>query len=164
MIYHISGNLDCERRENDRIILQNNPLEKEVKELWIVHINQNKLKEEIVILENKVNLYKQLEINLNEIITNLETKVRGYYNSTVKAKEIFNKQAISQTIGIGYDYNEAVGKLSINSPNIVSAKEWGIPHVLKGVEKPLFRKSIVEPLNEASIIIQEEMTYRGHNC
>ena len=75
----------------------------------------------------------------------------------MKAKEIFNQQAISQTVGIGYDYNEAVGKLSINSPNRVSAKERGIPHVLKGVDKPLFRKSIAEPLNETSIIIQEEM-------
>ena len=122
-----------------------------------MHINQDKLKEEIVILENRVNLYKQLEINLKEIITNLETKVRGYYNSTVKAKELFNQQAISQTVGIGYDYNEAVGKFSINSPNRVSAKERGIPHVLKGVDKPLFRKSIAEPLNESSIIIQEEL-------
>ena len=86
MIYHLSGTLDCARRENDRIILQNTALEKEVKELRTVHINQDKLKEEIVILENRVNLYKQLEINLKEIITNLETKVRGYYNSTVKAK------------------------------------------------------------------------------
>ena len=75
----------------------------------------------------------------------------------MKAKEIFNQQAISQTVGICYDYNEVVGKLSINSPNRVSAKERGIPHVLKGVEKPFFRKSIVEPLNETSIIIQEEM-------
>ena len=49
------------------------------------------------------------------------------------------------------------GKLSINSLNIVSAKERGIPHVLKGVDKPLFRKSIVEHLNESSIIIQEEL-------
>ena len=122
-----------------------------------MHINQDKLKEEIVILENRVNLYKQLDINLKEIITYLETKVRGYYNSTVKAKEIFNQQAISQTVGIDYDYNEAIGKLSINFPNRVSAKERGIPHMLKGVDKPLFRKSIVEPLNEASIIIQEEM-------
>ena len=122
-----------------------------------MHINQDKLKEEIVILENRVNLYKKLEINLKKIITNLETKVRGYCNSTVKAKEIFNQQAISQTVGIGYDYNEAVGKLSINSPNRVSAKERGIPHVLKGVGKPLFRKSKAEPLNESSIIIQEEM-------
>ena len=29
--------------------------------------------------------------------------------------------------------------------------------MLKGVEKPLFRNSIVEPLNESSIIIQEEL-------
>ena len=33
MIYHLSGTLDCAHRENDRIILQNNALEKEVKEL-----------------------------------------------------------------------------------------------------------------------------------
>ena len=98
-----------------------------------MHINQDKIKEEIVIFENRVNLYNQLEINLKEIITSLETKVRGYYNSTVKTKEIFNQQAISQTVGIGYDYNEVVGKLSINSPNIVSAKEREISHVLKGV-------------------------------
>ena len=63
-----------------------------------MHISQDKLKEEIVILKNRVNLYKQLEINLNEIITNLETKVRGYHNSIVKAKEIFNQQAISQQL------------------------------------------------------------------
>ena len=157
MIYHLSGTLDCARRENDRIILQNTALEKEVTELRTVHINQDKLKQEIVILENRVNLYKQLETNLKVIITDLETKVRGYYNSTVKVKEIFNQQAISQTVGIGFDYNEAVGKLSINSPNRVSAKERGIPHVLKGVDKPLFRKSIAEPFNETSIFIQEEL-------
>ena len=29
--------------------------------------------------------------------------------------------------------------------------------MLKGVDKPLFRKSIAEPLNESSIIIQEEL-------
>ena len=142
MVYHLGGTLDCARRENDRIILQNNALEKEVKELKLVHINQDKLKEEVAFLENRVNCYKQLEINLKGIITELETKVRGYYNSSVKAKEIFNQQAISQTVGIGYDYNEAIGKLSINSPNRVSAKERGIPHVLKGVDKPLFRTSI----------------------
>ena len=89
-------------------------------------------------------MYKQLKINLKEIITNLDTKVRGYYNSTVKDKEIFNQQGISQTVGIGYDYNEAVGKLSRISPNRVSAKERGIPHVLTGIDKPLFRKSIAE--------------------
>ena len=157
MIYHLGGTLDCAHRENDRINLQKIALEKEVKELRTVHINQDKLKEEIVILENRVHLYKQLEISLKVIITYLETKVRGYYNSSVKDKKIFNQQYISQTVGIGYDYNEAVGKLSINSPNRVSAKERGIPHVLKGVDKPLFRKSIAEPLNESSIIIREEL-------
>ena len=122
-----------------------------------MHINQDKLKEEVAFLENKVNCYRQLEINLKEIITDLETKVRGYYNSSVKAKKLFNHQAISQTVGICYDCNEAIGNLSINSPNRVSAKERGISHVLKGVEKPLFKKYIVEPLNETSIIIREEM-------
>ena len=80
MVYHLCGTLDCARRENDRIILQNNALEKEVKELRLVHINLNKLKEEVAFLENIVNCYKQLETNLKEIITELETKVMGYYN------------------------------------------------------------------------------------
>ena len=70
---------------------------------------------------------------------------------------MFNKQAVNRTIGVGYGYNEAIGLLGINSPDIVSAKERGIPYVLKGVEEPLFKKSIAEPLNENSIIIQEEM-------
>ena len=82
-----------------------------------MHINQDKLKEEVAFLENRVNCYIQLEINLKKIITDLETKVRGYYNSSVKAKELFNQQAINQTVGIGYDYNEAKGKSSINAPN-----------------------------------------------
>ena len=43
-IYHLSGTLDCAHHENDRIILQNTALEKEVKELRNVHINQDKLK------------------------------------------------------------------------------------------------------------------------
>ena len=108
-------------------------------------------------LENRGNCYRQLEINLKKIITGLKTKVRGYYNSSVKSKELLNQQSIGQIVGIGYDYDEAIGKLSINSSNIFSAKERGIPHVLKDVDKPLFRKSIFEPLNETSIIIQEEM-------
>ena len=31
MVYHLGGTLDCARRENDRIILQNNALEKKLK-------------------------------------------------------------------------------------------------------------------------------------
>ena len=147
MVYHFGGTLDCARRKNDRIIFQNNALEEEVKELILVHINQDTLKGEVAFLENRVNYYKQLEINLKEIIIELEIKVRGYYNSSVKAKDIFNQQAISQTVGTCYDYNEAIGKLSLNSPNKVSAEERGIPHGFKGVNKPLFRKSVGGSLN-----------------
>ena len=46
---------------------------------------------------------------------------------------------------------------NINTPNRVSAEERGIPHVLKGVKKPLFKESIAEPLNEVSILIREEI-------
>ena len=157
MVYHLGGTLDCANSEIPRINLLNNSLEKEVNGLRVVHINQDKLKEQVAFFEHRVNLFKQLEINLKEISTGLETKVRGYYNSSVKAKELFNQIVINQTVGIGSDYNEAEGKLSINTPDRVSAEERGIPHVLKGVEKPLFRKSVGEPFNEASLVIQEEL-------
>ncbi|KAK1388395.1 hypothetical protein POM88_016573 [Heracleum sosnowskyi] len=157
MIYHLSSTVSCARSENDRIILLNTALEKEVKELRLVHVNQDELTKKIAFLENRVNCYIQLETILKDQITGLETKVNAYYNSCKTGKEIFNKQAISQPIGIGYDYNEAIGELSINTPNRVSVEERGVPHVLKGIEKPFFRESLAEPLNEYSIIIQEEM-------
>ena len=58
LVYHLGGTLDCARKENDRIILKNVALEKEVKELRLVHNNQDKLKEEVGFLENRVNCYK----------------------------------------------------------------------------------------------------------
>lgn len=157
LVYHLSGTLDCARRENDRIILQNEALEKEVSELRLVHINQDKLKEEVAFLENRVNCYRQLETILKDKITSLETKVRGYYNSCVTAKEIFNRQAVNKTVGIGFDYNESIGELSINTPDLVSAEERGIPQVLKDVSKPLFKKSIGEPFDPTSVLIKEEL-------
>ena len=44
MIHHLGTTLDYARRENDRIILQNTNLEKEVIELKYVHVNQDELK------------------------------------------------------------------------------------------------------------------------
>ena len=122
-----------------------------------MHNNQDKLKEEVGFLENRVNCYKQLETNLKARITELETRVNGYYKSAKTSKEIYDREVIGRTVGIGYDYNKAIGKLGINSPNRISAKERGIPHVLKDVVDPLFKKSIAEPLNESSIIINEEL-------
>ena len=99
-----------------------------------MHDNQDELTKKVAFLENRVNCYKQLETILKDKITELETKVRDYYNSCKMAKEIFNKQAIKQTIGIRFGYNEAVGMLGINTPNKVCAKDRGIPHVLKDVK------------------------------
>ena len=44
MVYHLRGNLDCARRDNELLSLQITDLEKEVNELRLVHINQDKLK------------------------------------------------------------------------------------------------------------------------
>ena len=50
LVYHLSDTLDYAKCANERIHLQNNGIEKEVKELRTVHINQDKLKEEVAIL------------------------------------------------------------------------------------------------------------------
>ena len=157
IIYHLSGSLDCAQRDNKRMILENTTLENEVLELRKVHINQDELKTQVSFLENMVKFYKELETILKGKIADLELKASAMFKSCTVAKEIFNKQAVDQTVGIGYDYNEAVGLLGINTPNLVSAKERGIPHVLKGVDEPLFRKSVAETPNLLSIVIQEEM-------
>ncbi|KAL8116056.1 hypothetical protein AgCh_022517 [Apium graveolens] len=157
LVYHLGGSLDCARRDNEILIQQIKDLEKEVNELRLVYINQDKLKEQVSFLENKVNCYRQLETILKDKITGLETKVKAYFISCSKAKEFYNKQAINKTSGICFDYNIAIGELGINSPPHVCAKGREVPHVLKGVDKPLNKGSIVEPFNETSFIIQEEI-------
>ncbi|KAL8126837.1 hypothetical protein AgCh_013946 [Apium graveolens] len=157
MVYHLRGNLDCARRDNELLSLQITDLEKEVNELRLVHINQDKLKEQVSFLENRVDCYKKLETILKDKITGLETKVRAYFNSCSKAKEFYSKQAVNQTSGIGYDYNAAIGELGINSPPHVCAKGREVPHVLKGVDEPLYKASIAEPFDATSSVIQEEI-------
>ncbi|KAL8115144.1 hypothetical protein AgCh_021826 [Apium graveolens] len=74
MVYHLRGNLDCARRDNELLSLQITDLEKEVNELRLVHINQDKLKEQVSFLENRVDCYRKLETILKDKITGLETK------------------------------------------------------------------------------------------
>ncbi|KAL8124816.1 hypothetical protein AgCh_012462 [Apium graveolens] len=157
LVYHLGGSLDCARRDNELLNQQIKDLEKEVNELRLVHINQDKLKEQVSFLENRVDCYRKLETILIDKITGLEAKVKAYFNSCSKSKKFYNKQAINQTSGIGYDYNAAIGKLGINSPPHVCAKGREVPHVLKGVDEPLYKESIAEPFDETSFIIQEKI-------
>ena len=157
LVYHLGGSLDCARRDNELLSQQIKDLEKEVNELRLVHINQDKLKEQVSFLENRVDCYRKLETILKDKITGLETKVRAYFNSCSKAKEFYSKQAVNQTSGIGYDYNAAIGELGINSPPHVCAKGREVPHVLKGVDEPLYKASIAEPFDATSSVIQEEI-------
>ncbi|KAL8091512.1 hypothetical protein AgCh_033945 [Apium graveolens] len=162
LVYHLGGNLDCAHRDNELLSQQIKDLEKEVNELRLVHINQDKLKEQVSFLENRVNCYRQLETILKDKITGLETKVRAYFNSCSKAKEFYSKQAVNQTSEIGYDYKAAIGELGIKSPPHVCAKGREVPHVLKGVDKPLYKASIAEPFDATSSVIQEEIRAEDH--
>ncbi|KAL8155978.1 hypothetical protein AgCh_001147 [Apium graveolens] len=122
LVYHLGGSLDCARRDNELLSQQIKDLEKEVNELRLVHINQDKLKEQVSFLENRVNCYRQPETILKDKITGLETKVKAYFNSCSKAKKFYSKQAVNQTSGICFDYNAAIGELGINCPPHVCAK------------------------------------------
>lgn len=50
-----------------------------------------------------------------------------------------------------------MGELGINTPDLVNAKERGIPNVLKNVVDPLFKKSVIEPLSLNDIVIKGEI-------
>ncbi|KAL8114663.1 hypothetical protein AgCh_021502 [Apium graveolens] len=58
LVYHLGGSLDCARHDNEMLTQQIKDLEKEVNELRLVHINQDKLKEQVSFLENRVNCYR----------------------------------------------------------------------------------------------------------
>ena len=60
-------------------------------------------------------------------------------------------------MAIGLDYSKKAGKRHVGfSETPVFVKE-SIQHVIKDVETPVFVKPVSEPLNEQSLLIEEEL-------
>lgn len=117
----------------------------------------NKLTEDLANEVTKVSHYVKNEIYLKNQIEEEKKRCLAYKNSAYIVKNLVDQQEINRTVGIGFEYNKSEGKPSNITPFKQSAKERGIPHVLKDAPKPLFITPIAEPILDSSIVIDYEM-------
>lgn len=117
-----------------------------------------KLTVDLEIQYSKVRVFKESEASLKLQLDDEKVKCRAYKDASSIVKNLTDNKEIKRTLGIGFDYNEAVGKASNITPFKTSAEEKGIPFVLKDSPKPLFKSSIAKPLLDTYIIIKCELS------
>ena len=127
-------------------------------ELELVVIVVEDLKQKNEYLENKVKCNSGIEVALRTQVVELETKLQAYKNSANIAKEIIDKQCLEKKTAIGFDYSsKKTGKKPVKDSFQSNTINDGVPHVLKNVSNPVFKKPTSEPLNEKDMLIKQEM-------
>ena len=88
----------------------------------------------------------------------LQTKLQAYKNSANIAKEIIDKQCLKKKTAIGFDYSsKKIGINPVEDSVQSNTVNDGVPHVLKNVNNPVFKKPTFEPLNGKEMVIKQEM-------
>ena len=145
--------------ENARLVLKIKKLESKTEELELLVGAIQNLRQLNEYLENKVKVDKAVEDALVAKVSGLEVKLQAYKNSDNIAKGIIDSPSyLIEKIAIGYDYS---AKMNNNNNAIyfetASSVKENIPHILKDVDNPLFKKDDSEPLNEESLLIKQKM-------
>ena len=71
---------------------------------------------------------------------------------------MIRKQPIDKKTTIGYDYSaKKKNKNTVIFFETTSSIKKNVPHILKDVDNPLFKKADLESLNEESLLIKQEM-------
>lgn len=153
----IGKELEDTRDRVKKLLLKITELTDENHVLKLLRIKNDKLTEDLAFQINRVSCYVKVEAYLRNQIVEEQKKCLAYKKSSNIVKDLIDQQEINRKVGIGFEYNESVGKPSNITPFKVSAKERGIPQVIKNSPKPLFITPIVEPILESSIIIDYEM-------
>ena len=116
------------------------------------------LKQKNEYLENKFKCNSEIEIALRTQLVELETKLQAYKNSAYIAKEIIDKQCLEKKTAIGFDYSsKKIGKKPVEDSAQSNIIKDDVPHVLKNVNNPVFKKPTFEPLNEKEMLIKQKM-------
>ena len=144
--------------ENAKLVLKNQILDAKNSKLELVAITVEDLKQKNEYLENKVKCNSDIEIALRTQLVELESKLQAYKNSANIAKEIIDKQCLEKKTAIGFDYSsKKIGKKPVEDSAQSNTVKDGVPHVLKNVSNPVFKKPTSEPLNEREMLIKQEM-------
>ena len=144
--------------ENAKLVLKNQFLDARNSELELVAITIEDLKQKNEYLENKVKCNSEIEITLRKKLVELETKLQAYKNFANIVKEIIDKQCLEKKTTIDFDYSSnKIGKKPVEDSAQSNTIKDDVPHVLKNVNNPVFKKPTFEPLNEKEMLIKQEM-------
>ena len=144
--------------QNDKLVLKKQMLDARNQEIELVVNTVEDLKQKNEYLENKIKCNSGIEIALRTQLAELETKLQAYKNSANIAKEIIDKQCLEKKTAIGFDYSsKKIGKKPVEDSAQSNTVNDGVPHVLKIVNNPVFKKPTSELLNEKEMLIKQEM-------
>ena len=144
--------------ENAKLVLKNQMLDAKNQKLELVVVAIEDLRQKNEYLKNKVKCNSEIEVALRKQVSELETKLQAYKNSANIAKEITDKQFLKKKTAIGFDYSSKKSRKK-HVEDLVQSNTFndGVPHVLKNVSNPMFKKPTSEPLNEQEMLIKQEM-------
>ncbi|KAK1384615.1 hypothetical protein POM88_022350 [Heracleum sosnowskyi] len=125
--------------ENDLLLLKTNRLECLTRE-------NAKLKNELVCA-------KEIEEFLRKAISENEFKIKAYRNSSKQLQDYHEKHIEDQKVGIGFEYGKRPSKEMVSQDCSTDASVK--PHVLKKINKPIFKLSKLEFDEEAMLIKQQ---------
>ena len=152
---NIHGSMLALEEENVKLVLKNQILDARNQELELVVITVEDHKQKN---EYKVKCNSEIEIALRTQLAELETKLQAYKNSANIVKEIIDRQCLEKKTAIGFDYSsKKIGKKSVEDSAHSNTVNDDVPHVLKNVNNPVFKKPTSEPLNEKEMLIKQEM-------
>ncbi|KAK1388322.1 hypothetical protein POM88_016500 [Heracleum sosnowskyi] len=125
--------------ENDMLLLKTSQLES--------------LTQENAKFKNELDCAKEIEKFLRKEISENEFKIKAYRNSSKQLQDYHEKHTEDQKVGIGFEYGKRPGMEIVSQDCSTDASVK--PHVLKKINKPIFKLSELEFDEEAMLIKQQ---------
>ncbi|KAK1376694.1 CCHC-type domain-containing protein [Heracleum sosnowskyi] len=152
-MFNVHTSLTAANEEIARLTKLNETLTSENDMLLLKTSRLESLAQENAKLKNELACAKEIEKFLRNEISENEFKIKAYRNSSKQLQDYHEKHTEDQKVGIGFEYGRRPGKeiVSQDCSTGVSVK----PHVLKKINKPIFKLYELEFDEEAMIIKQQ---------
>ncbi|KAK1384584.1 hypothetical protein POM88_022319 [Heracleum sosnowskyi] len=152
-MFNVHTSLTAANEEIARLTKLNETLTSENDMLLLKTSRLESLSQENAKLKNELVCAKEIEKFIRNEISENEFKIKAYRNSSKQLQEYHEKHTEDQRVGICFEYGRRPGNEIVDQDcsNDVSVK----PHVLKKINKPIFKLSELEFDEEAMLIKQQ---------
>jgi hypothetical protein len=155
-MFNIHTSMLVANEEIDRLTAKNLELTEKNEKLELMVVSLDGLNKEVEYLKNKVICAEQIEKALREQIAETELKLRSYKNSSELIQTYHKEHTEDCKVGIGFDYENDKGRKKAKGKGKESFVNKNAPSTLSSVEKPIFKKSVVE-FNEELLVIKQQL-------